>query len=150
MNKFLAIALFSLISFCSSAQQKMDTLGVVTIEKDGRIDVLGQKMADYNKSLSLKARNAKGYRLMLLSTSDRNLAMSIRSKLLQQYPDEGLYMSFQTPYIKLKFGNFEDRNEAEKMKKSLLAQKLVPGNIYIVPEIIELKPKPETDTDTSQ
>lgn len=108
-------------------------------------------MADYNKSLSLKAYSTKGFRLMLLSTSDRSLAMQVRSKLLQQYPDEGIYMSYQTPYIKLKFGNFESREEADKIRKSLLSQKIVPGNIYIVPEMIEVKPKSiNLDTDTSQ
>ncbi len=141
-----------LLPFCAVCQTAVaDTGGIVLVQKDSRIDLLGQKMADYNKSLSLKAYSTKGFRLMLLSTSDRSLAMQVRSKLLQQYPDEGIYMSYQTPYIKLKFGNFESREEADKIRKSLLSQKIVPGNIYIVPEMIEVKPKSiNLDTDTSQ
>ncbi len=146
------LGLFIILPFCSLCQPAAaDTGGIVVVQKDPRIDVLGQKMAEYNKSLSLKAYSTKGYRLMLLSTNDRNLAMQVRSRLLQQYPDQGLYMSYQTPYIKLKFGNFESREDAEKIRKALLSQKIVPGNIYIVPEMIELKPKSiDLNSDTSQ
>ena len=77
---------------------------------------------------------------MLLNTSDRALAMKIRSTLLQKYPEHKLYMSFLAPYIKLKMGNFIDKAEAEKMRKELQALKIVTGNIYLVNEKIELKP----------
>src|SRR6478672_3913110 len=56
--------------------------GKVTLQKDRRMDILGDKMYEYNVSLSKKARMGKGYRLMLLSTSDRNLAMNLRTRLL--------------------------------------------------------------------
>ncbi|MBK8774399.1 MAG: SPOR domain-containing protein [Chitinophagaceae bacterium] len=121
-----------------------DSLGVVTIKQDNRIEILGQKMAEYNLNLATKPRMSKGFRLMLLSTSNRDLAMSVRTKLLQQFPNESIYMSFQSPYIKIKFGNFEERGDADRMRKLLLAQKLVPGNIYIVAEKIEIKPKEST------
>ncbi len=122
-----------------------DSMGVVTVHKDDRIDILGNKMAEYNKNLSIKPRSSKGYRLMLLSTSDRNLAMQVRSKLLQQFPSQAVYMSFQSPYIKLRFGNFEDRGEAERYRKTILSKKIVPGNVYIMADNIELKPKEEED-----
>ena len=121
-----------------------DSLGVVTIKQDNRIEILGQKMAEYNLNLATKPRMSKGFRLMLLSTSNRDLAMSVRTKLLQQFPNESIYMSFQSPYIKIKFGNFEERGDADRMRKLLLAQKLVPGNIYIVSENIEVNPKDVT------
>ena len=101
-------------------------------------------MAEYNLNLATKPRMSKGFRLMLLSTSNRDLAMSVRTKLLQQFPNESIYMSFQSPYIKIKFGNFEERGDADRMRKLLLAQKLVPGNIYIVSENIEVNPKDAT------
>ena len=132
-------------SFMSKAQVDFkDSLGVVTIKQDNRIEILGQKMAEYNLNLATKPRMSKGFRLMLLSTSNRDLAMSVRTKLLQQFPNESIYMSFQSPYIKIKFGNFEERGDADRMRKLLLAQKLVPGNIYIVSENIEVNPKDVT------
>ena len=96
-------------------------------------------MAEYNESLSSKMKMVNGYRLMLLSTNDRAMAMQIRSQLLQQYSDQKVYMIFQSPYIKLKMGNYTERPEAEKMRKQLLASKIISGNIYIVPEMVEAK-----------
>ena len=121
--------------------------GSVTVSKDSRIDLLGQKMYEYNVALAKNIRSGKGYRLMLISTNDRNLAMNLRAKLLQLYPEHKVYMTYQNPFIKLKMGNFEDRDEAEKLRKQLLAQKLTPGNIYILPETIEIKPSEENDQD---
>ncbi|HAN65398.1 MAG TPA: hypothetical protein DCQ34_03565 [Chitinophagaceae bacterium] len=116
-----------------------DTLvkGYATIQKDSRIDVLGKKMAEYNENLSSKLKMVKGYRLMLLSTNDRAQAMQVRSQLLQQYPEHKVYMVFQTPYIKLKMGNFTDKSEAEKLRKALLKSEIVSGNIYLLPEMVE-------------
>ncbi|MFZ4768842.1 MAG: SPOR domain-containing protein [Ferruginibacter sp.] len=115
----------------------------VVIKKDARVDVLGEKMLAYNIGLSKNIRSGKGYRLMVLSTNDRNLAMQLRSKLLQQYPEHKVYMIYQNPFIKLKMGNFVEKEEAENFKKQLLKQKIMPGNIYVLPENIELKPEIE-------
>ncbi len=115
----------------------------VVIKKDARVDVLGEKMLAYNIGLAKNIRSGKGYRLMVLSTNDRNLAMQLRSKLLQQYPEHKVYMIYQNPFIKLKMGNFVEKEEAENLKKQLLKQKIMPGNIYVLPENIELKPEIE-------
>ena len=145
MKQILIFVVIFCCSFMSKAQVDFkDSLGVVTIKQDNRIEILGQKMAEYNLNLATKPRMSKGFRLMLLSTSNRDLAMSVRTKLLQQFPNESIYMSFQSPYIKIKFGNFEERGNADRMRKLLLAQKLVPGNIYIVSENIEVNPKDVT------
>jgi hypothetical protein len=121
----------------------IDTLnnGTVLLQKDSRIDILGQKMGDYNTSLAKNIRSGKGFRLMLLTSNDRNVVMQTRSKLLQQYPEHKIYMIYQSPFIKLKMGNFIEKTEAEKLKKQLLSQKIVTGNIYILSETIEIKPE---------
>lgn len=112
-----------------------------TVIKDERVDLLGKKMAEYNESLANKIQMVKGYRLMLLNTTDRALAMQVRSTLLQQYPDQKVYMTFLSPYIKLKFGNFLDKEEADKVRKQLIASKVVTGNVYLLPEMVEQKPE---------
>jgi hypothetical protein len=144
MNKFV-YCFFFLIFLGQVSKAQVDVEDSIAIEKniihkDPRIDALGQKMAEYNEALALKIKMVDGYRLMLLNTTDRTFAMKLRSTLLQQYPEHKLYMSFLTPYIKLKMGNFTEKAEAEKMRKELLAQKIVSGNIYLVNEKIELKP----------
>ncbi|MFT3980130.1 MAG: SPOR domain-containing protein [Ferruginibacter sp.] len=153
MIRTIMVCLLATTSFAANAQATpaatADTTqyGTVTVSKDSRIDLLGQKMYDYNVALAKNIRSGKGYRLMLISTNDRNLAMNLRAKLLQMYPEHKVYMTYQNPFIKLKMGNFEDKNDAEKLRKTLLAQKLTPGNIYVVPETIEIKPPSEDEED---
>lgn len=145
MKKGLVFILMLIMAGGSRAQAVVpaDTINYanVTIEKDSRIDILGEKMYAYNAGLAKNIRSGKGYRLMVLSSNDRNLAMQLRSKLLQQYPEHKVYMVYQNPFIKIKMGNFVDRAEAESFKKYLLKQNVVPGNIYLIPENIELKPE---------
>jgi hypothetical protein len=138
---FFLIAAFAGV-YGAAAQTAADTTysGEVTVIKDARIDLLGKKMAEYNDDLSLKVHTGKGFRLMVISTGDRDLAMKVRSQLYQLFPDQKQYMSYQVPNIKIKFGNFTDKDEAEKMQKQLIALKIVTNNIYVLPEMVEIKP----------
>ncbi len=136
--------------FFSAAAQKTDSaIGTVTVFKDPRMDILGKKMAAYNDDLSQRVRSGKGYRLMVISTGDRELAMKVRSQLYQLFPDQKQYMSYQVPNIKIKFGNYTDKDEAEKMRKQLISFKIVTNNIYVLPETIEIKPDKKDSTPTT-
>ena len=133
-----------------NAQKITDStmMGTAVVIKDPRIDILGKKMAEYNSSLSTVTytnglTSAKGYRLMVISTSDRELAMKIRAQLYQMFPDQKQYMSYQMPNIKVKFGNFLDKGDADRARKQIMATKLVANNIYVLPETIEVKPNKE-------
>ena len=143
MKKIFFVLLTVLLAFEATAQNAVskDTtkIGKVTVYQDSRLDALVKKEIESNEIYSLGPRSAKGYRLMLLNTSDRPAAMKLRSQLLERYPEQKLYMSFQPPYIKIKFGNFLEEEEAEKYKKEIIKYKLV-NNIYLLPEIIEIKP----------
>lgn len=148
--KQLGILLIMFITFQGGANaQSYDTLLTSghTIRKDIRLDLMAKKEATYYEALvAASNRTAKGYRLMVLNTNDRNLALQVRSKLLQAYPDQKVYMSFQPPYIKLKFGNFLEKPDADKMRKEISSRQIVTGNIYIVPETIEVKPEKNKET----
>ena len=143
MKTLMVFLIAGLAYFPAAAQPASDSMvnGTVTIIKDPRIDVLGRKMSEYNDDLSFKPRSGKGYRLMVISTSDRDLAMRLRTELYQYFPEQKQYMSYQLPNIKIKFGNFEDKADADKMRKLILDMKLVTNNIYVVPETIEIKPE---------
>ena len=142
--KRLILILVSLNSFSLFAQT--DTLlpvSNVVVHKDFRLDILGRKEAELNAAATAaSARSAMGYRLQVLSTNDRDLAMKTKSQLLKQYPDQKTYLFYQSPYVKIRFGNFKTRPEAEQYRKQI--SKMLGGiSIYIVPERIEVKPEKE-------
>ncbi|MGG9963201.1 hypothetical protein [Ferruginibacter sp. SUN106] len=114
--------------------------GKITINKDPRLDILAKQEAEINKAtVGLGIRAAKGFRLLVLSSNDNEYAKKVRSLLLQRFPEQKVYMTFQAPFIKLKFGNFVEKDEAEKYRKLLTNSKIVTTNIYLVPEIVEVK-----------
>ena len=152
MKKIVSLYLIVLLVDNATAQNTLNTVdstrpaGKVTIIKDSRLDELAKIEAAFNEDMVAKAKTtARGYRLMLLSTNDRILAMKVRTQLLQRYPEQKVYMSFQPPYIKLKFGNFLDKEEAEDYRDEILRNKLVTSNIYLSAETIEVKPDKNKD-----
>jgi len=147
MKRLVTISILMLIFQNGNAQTQLDSMSTTgsLVIQDRRLTLLGNEMNQYNESLSLKTKMVDGFRLIILKTSDREEAMKLRSTLLRVLPDQKLYMIFVSPNIKLKMGNFTERTEAEKMRKWLLEQKIVSGNIYIVPEKVELKPIPKTN-----
>ena len=153
MKKIVLLYLIALLVDNATAQNTLNTVdsarpaGKVTIIKDSRLDELAKIEAAFNEDMVAKAKTtARGYRLMLLSTNDRILAMKVRTQLLQRYPEQKVYMSFQPPYIKLKFGNFLDKEEAEDYRDEILRNKLVTSNIYLSAETIEVKPDKNKDS----
>ena len=129
--------------FAQTANEEKDTTLIqkVTVTKDPRLDLLAQAQIDIdNANIKMAARFAKGYRLFVLKSDDRNYAMKVRAYLLQNFPDEKVIMSYQAPFIKMKFGDFLDKEEAEKCKKQIIRGGVVTGGIYVVPDTIEVKP----------
>ncbi|MGC4102154.1 hypothetical protein [Ferruginibacter sp.] len=114
--------------------------GRVTVNKDPRLELLAKQEADINKAtVGLGVKNAKGYRLLVVNSNDRNYAMKVRETLLQRFPEQKVYTTFQAPFIKVKFGDFVEKNDAEKYRKILTNSKIVTTNIYMVPEVVEVK-----------
>jgi len=126
--------------------QNSDTvpLAGVIVHKDQRLDVLGQKEAEINLLIKkYSTSTAMGYRLQVLSTNDRELAMRTKTQLLQMFPEQKTYMIFQLPYVKLRFGNFKTQQEGESYKKQI-SRMLNGATIYYVPERIEIKPEKDS------
>ncbi|MEP7251371.1 MAG: SPOR domain-containing protein [Ginsengibacter sp.] len=144
--------LFSLlfIAFCTgSFAQEADSMGEsrMVVHKDYRLAIIARKESDINTAiLKSMARTAKGYRLMVLNTNDRDYALRVRSELLQKFPEQKPYMWFANPYIKLKFGNFKTKEEAESYQNKI--SKMLNGQtIYLLEETIEVKPDKDFDPD---
>lgn len=148
-NVLLVIGLIVCGATVSAQTVKADSVigGIVTVNKDPRLNLLGKKVAEFNEAAANGPKAAKGYRLLVLSSNDRDYAMKVRAQLLQKFPEQKVYMTFQAPYIKLKFGNFVEKDEAEKYRKMLNSGKIVTTNIYLVPEMVEVKPDKNKEKD---
>ena len=83
---------------------------------------------------------AKGYRLFVLKSNDRDYAMKVRAYLLQNFPEEKVNMTYQAPFIKMKFGNFVEKADAERYGTMMMKAKVVSYQCLLVPEIVEVKP----------
>jgi len=119
----------------------------VAVFKDYRLDILAAKESEINTAiLKNQARVAKGFRLMVLNTSDKDYAFKIRTQLLQKFPEQKLYMWYANPYIRIKFGNFRTKEEAEYYKKEI-SRMLNGANIYFLNENIEVVPDKDFDPD---
>lgn len=141
LNKF-AIG-FCLLALTTTAHAQADTGGTVTLIKDSRIDVLVKKQAQINRVAIFKNSRGeyKGYRIMLLSTNNRELAYKTRADILRNYPDQNVYMAYQSPYFKLRMGDYLKREDAEKMKKELSS--MFKQGLFVMQDIIHLKPEDE-------
>jgi hypothetical protein len=146
--KKLLIILFVGLGYSSFAQLTDSALANnVTIHKDYRLAVLTSKEFEVNTAiLKMKASTVKGFRLMVLNTSDKNYAFKVRAELLQKFPEQKPYMWFANPYIRIKFGNFRTKEEAEVYQKEI-SQMLDGATIYLIPEMIEVKPGKDFDPD---
>ena len=90
----------------------------VVVKKDARLDVLTAKQIAMNKRLAMMTPNGmyKGFRIQVISTSKRDDAFKVKADLTSQFPDQKIYVVFQSPSFKVRIGNFLKREEADKLK----------------------------------
>ena len=110
------------------------------VKKDPRIDWLIRKQIQINEETSRNARRMdKGYRLLIISTPLREDALAAKTKVYSHFPELKAYLFHQSPYYKVKAGNFKERKEAESYQKRL--ELLFPRGVFIINDIIEVKLK---------
>jgi hypothetical protein len=140
MKKILCLILIVLAApelFAQNGDTDTTIVVKVNVNKDPRLDILAKAEFEIN---NMANRFTKGYRLFVLKSNDRDYAMKVRSYLLQNFPEEKVIMTYQSPFIKMKFGDFEDKKDAERYRDLIMKGKVVTGNVYVVPDTIELKP----------
>lgn len=116
--------------------------GPVAVYKDPRIDVLLKKQAEANNLStrnSSKRRTAKGYRILVISTNSREEAIAAKTAIYNYFPELKVYMWHQSPYYKVKAGNFLTRDEASSYQKRL--GPVFPRGVFIMNDVVEVKPE---------
>ena len=136
MNKIL-LTLFIFASLFSTAQDATQTSSVI-IHKDPRVDLLVKKQAAVNTTTKkANQRSMRGYRLLIVNTNKREEAIEAKTKVYTYFPELKSYLAYQTPYFRLKAGNFKTRDEAEKYRKMM--NNLFPKGVFIINDVIEIK-----------
>lgn len=116
----------------------------VIVHKDSRLDLLVKKQAYINEVTSRDSRRTeKGYRLMIISTNNRDEAIAAKTKVYTYFPELKAYLWYQSPYFRLKAGNFKDRKEAESYQNRF--KTYFPNGVFIMNDIIEVKLNKNSD-----
>lgn len=148
--KFILVIISLIISSNSFAQvdstAKKPDSNTVIIHKDPRLDLLVKKQAVINEVTSRDGRRTdKGFRLMIISTNNREEALAAKTKVYTYFPELKAYLWYQSPYFRVKAGNFKDRKDAEAYQKRM--NTYFPRGVFIMKDIIEVKPGKGTEDD---
>lgn len=141
-NYFLLIVLLVAFNtgFSQTSYSSPDSGSSLVIHKDPRIDMLVKKQAQINEeTVRMNRRTMKGYRLLVINTNKRDDAIAAKTQVYTYFPELKAYLQYQTPYFKLKAGNFKTRDEAQDYQKKLNV--IFPKGVFIMSDIIEVKPE---------
>jgi hypothetical protein len=137
------LLLLSIVCRLAVSAQDNDSTSVV-IHKDPRLDLLIKKQIEINEETTRNSRKVgRGFRLLVVNTNKREEAISAKTKLYQYFPELKSYLLYQSPYFKLKAGNFKERKDAETYQKKLNA--FFPKGVFVMNDLIEVKPDKEQD-----
>jgi len=141
--KFIFAGLLLFIFISSSAQTDTSFIShsdsnTIVVHKDPRLDQLIKKQIAINEISRDSRRTDKGFRLMIISTTKRDEALAAKTKIYTYFPELKAYLWYQSPYFRVKAGNFKDRKDAESYQKRLNVY--FPNGVFIMPDVIEVKP----------
>ena len=132
------LILISLLLWISKISAQDSTASVV-VNKDPRIDLLVNKQIEINEVTTRNSRRAApGFRILVISSNDRNKVIDAKTKMYREFPELKAYMMYNSPFFRLKVGNFRERTDAEEYLSRI--QRLYPTGVYIVPDTIEIRP----------
>jgi hypothetical protein len=132
------ILLFCLLFIAQRIFGQTDSASI-TVRKDPRVDLLIKKQMQINEETTRDSRrNIPGFRIQVINSSDRNQVFAVKTRIYQLYPDLKSYLIYQSPYYKLKVGNFKSEEEAAPYLEQI--SKLYPSGVYTVHDIIDVRP----------
>lgn len=135
----ISLIIFFFMAGVMAQNTAKDTLHNVSVNKDPRLNTLVQKNREVNEEVYLKTlRNMQGFRLQVINTNDRNSALSVKTRMLSDFPGEKTYFIYHSPYFKIQMGNFRTREDAEELMQQV--KKIYPSGVFIVPAKIEVRP----------
>lgn len=141
-TSILLLLVASLLLSNSPAWSQFGKSAYVT--RDPRVDVLVEKQIELNgEAFKGRTLTVQGFRILMITTNKRDVAMDIKSRLLKNYPDQKSYLYYQSPNFKVQFGNFKTYKDAEKLKNEL--ESALGKDMIIVPSKIEIRGEKELE-----
>lgn len=134
LSTCLALYSFSQQDIFGTLSQQSPGSGKVTLKQDKRIEALVAKHIDLNQ----KAKGFPGYRVQIYFGSGpnaKNTANKLRSDFSLKFQDIDTYLIYESPYFKVRAGDFRNRNEAYKVFHIL---KQTYPEAFIVEDLISL------------
>jgi len=112
----------------------------VKVHQDKRIE---QLLANRKHSSSQELSLVSGYRVQVFSSNVQRTAKAdafrIEKQIKDELPDEAIYVNYQSPFWKVRVGDFRTQAEALKVKNQLKeAFPNLRSEIYIVREQVQL------------
>lgn len=136
MKPFTFLLIGCLWAFVGYANPVADT---IIVKKDPRLDQLVKKQTEINEITTRESRrNVPGFRIQVINTTDRNAAIQAKTTVYRLFPELKAYLLYQSPYFRLRVGNFEDKKQAENYQRQL--SKEFKQNVYIVNDVVEINP----------
>lgn len=134
------LALIFLVVCASRVSAQADASSGVMVNKDPRIDLLVNKQIEINEVTTRNSRrSAAGYRILVVSSNNRNKVIEAKTKMYREFPELKTYLMYQSPFYRLKVGNFRERSEAEEYLSQI--QRIYPTGAYVVTDTIEVRPE---------
>ena len=112
----------------------------LTINSDSRIN----KLLEIRKEENVRKGGIDGFRLQIFQGA-KDEAYRLKSKFLAKYPDQKIYVFFQTPDFKVRIGDFRDRTEAIHLQ--YLIDRDFPNSLIVEDVINFPELKKENDTE---
>jgi hypothetical protein len=135
---FFLFVLISSEGFSQDSTDKITDSISIVIHKDQRLDMLVKKQIEINEETTRNARrSAKGFRLLVVNTTKREDAISAKTRVYTYFPELKPYLIYQSPYYKLKVGNFKERPDAEAYQQKLNVY--FPKGVFVINDVVEVK-----------
>ena len=90
----------------------------VKIYIDSEPNVIG--LVERHKYLNNKLRTTQGFRIQIVSTSNRKLAKSVQARFESMYPGYIGHLNFEPPNYKVRAGDFLKRTEADLFRDKII------------------------------
>lgn len=129
-------------AFWDSVYTKPSTFDTMKVSKPDFVpsvyclDNKVEKVLDSLADLKRRAKLIPGFRILLYSGNDREMASKAKENAYRVFPDANVYTTYQAPTFKVKLGDYFQKVEAFHYVKKL--QSLFPQAV-IIQEIVNIK-----------